>query len=345
MVLLSHLAGTRGFPLKSVPIGELGVRVFFVISGFLITSLLLQEQSRYGELSLRRFYLRRTFRIFPAYYVYLIAILGAQAIGWVALHPGDAAHAFTYTTNYHPDPPRSWWMGHTWSLAVEEQFYLLWPAVLVAVGPRRGVRAAAAFVIVAPALRLIDWYAMPSWRTMQGESFWTIGDSIAIGCVLAGARARLTKSETWRALVGSRAFAIVPAIVVAAYLASERWPLPGMLIGQTVVIVGIAACIDWALRFPSGAIGRALNTRAMVFVGTLSYSLYLWQQPFFDRRDGLAIAAFPINVSLAAACALASYFVVERPMLAARAWIEAHVMAQRSARRAPPPSQPLPIAR
>ena len=86
-----------------------------------------------------------------------------------------------------------------------------------------------------------------------------------------------------------------------------------------------------------------LNTRAAIFIGGLSYSLYLWQQPFFDRRDDLAIAAFPINVVLAIACALASYYLVERPLLSARAWIEVRVMAKREKRRVPPPSRPLPL--
>ena len=329
MVLVSHLAGTQGFPIHGLPIGELGVRVFFVISGFLITTLLLAEHRRTGDVSLRRFYLRRTFRIFPAYYAYLVVIALAAAFGAVRLFPGDAAHAFTYTTNYHPDPGRSWWMGHTWSLAVEEQFYLLWPALLVALGPRRALRAALAFVIASPIIRAIDFYGVPSWRGMEGESFWTIGDSIAIGCVLAGARVRLGLNARWINFQRSPWFALVPVGVLVCYLAGERYTLPSLVLLQTLTIAGIAACIDWALRFPDGRVGRVLNARPIVFVGVLSYSLYLWQQPFFDRRDGMAIAVFPFNVVLAISAALCSYFLVERTMLAVRERIEARWLPPR----------------
>jgi peptidoglycan/LPS O-acetylase OafA/YrhL len=346
MVLLSHLAGTRNFPLRNLPVGELGVRVFFVISGFLITTLLLTEHGRTDDISLRRFYLRRTFRIFPAYYTYLVVIVLAAALGAVRLHPGDAAHAFTYTTNYHPDPGRAWWMGHTWSLAVEEQFYLLWPALLVALGPHRALRAALVFVIVSPVIRVIDFYAVPSWRGMQGESFWTIGDSIAIGCVLAGARTRLGASERWMRALRSPWFALVPIGVLATYMTGERYTLPSLVLLQTLGIAGIAACIDWALRFPAGRVGRVLNWRPVVFVGVMSYSLYLWQQPFFDRRDGMWIAVFPLNVVLASACALGSYFLVERTMLAVRERIEARWFSSRVPSAVPsevssPVSQPL----
>jgi peptidoglycan/LPS O-acetylase OafA/YrhL len=330
IVLISHLAGTENFPIHSLPIGELGVRVFFVISGFLITTLLLAEIERYGEISLSRFYLRRTFRIFPAYYTYLLVIVGCEALGWFTLRPGDAVHAFTYTTNYHPDSVRSWWMGHTWSLAVEEQFYLLWPALLVVLGPRRGFYAALAFVCLAPLIRVADFYGMPSWREMQGESFWTVGDSIAIGCVLAVIRPKLGQNPAWLGFLRSPVFALVPIGVVACFVAGLRFNLPSMVLLQTVEIAGIAACIDWALRFPDGAVGKVLNWRPLVFVGGLSYSLYLWQQPFFNhRRAYLWFTHFPLNITFAIAAALLSYYLVEKPMLAVRERIERRVMATR----------------
>jgi len=332
MVLATHASATHGCPGPILMLGELGVRVFFVISGFLITTLLLGEIDRHGHISLGRFYLRRTFRIFPAYYAYLFAILVAVSAGWIAspaeaLHPRDALHAFTYTTNYHPH--RSWWMGHTWSLSVEEQFYLLWPAVLVLFGARSGMHAALAFVVLGPAIRLADWYGMPGWRDMQGESFWTAGDAIAIGCVLAMVRPRLERSRRWLAFQRSWLFWIVPLLLLAAYGASVRYALAGIAIGQSVTIVCIAACVDRAIRFPDGAVGRFLNCRPMIFIGTLSYSLYLWQQPFLNRHSTSFVAAFPQNLAFAVIAALASYHVIEKPFLALRERIEARVLPKR----------------
>jgi peptidoglycan/LPS O-acetylase OafA/YrhL len=113
-VLIGHVHGTRNFHLPSlldsflnaVPLAAMGVRVFFVISGFLITSLLMDEERRSGTVNLPRFYFRRTLRIFPPYYLYIGTILFAQAATFLVVRPGDVWHALTYTTNYHRD--RSW---------------------------------------------------------------------------------------------------------------------------------------------------------------------------------------------------------------------------------------------
>jgi hypothetical protein len=123
LVLFGHLLGTSGFflPLeanKHLALGELGVRVFFVISGFLITNLLLTELAAAGRIHIGRFYLRRTFRIFPPYYVFILVLALAALARWIELAPGDLFHTLTYTSNY--DATRSWNVGHTWSLSVEE---------------------------------------------------------------------------------------------------------------------------------------------------------------------------------------------------------------------------------
>jgi peptidoglycan/LPS O-acetylase OafA/YrhL len=154
LVLLDHLPGCSGFPIsleqehawKLSGVGTLGVGVFFVISGYLITTLLLRELTNRGGIDLGKFYFRRTLRIFPAYFALVGLVGGLAAAGVIQLLPGDLLHAVTYTMNYHS--PRAWWLGHAWSLAVEEQFYLLWPAVLLLFGRERGLYGALA--VVAP---------------------------------------------------------------------------------------------------------------------------------------------------------------------------------------------------
>src|SRR5262249_9000682 len=185
LVLFGHLLGTSGFFLtldfnKHLAIGELGVRVFFVISGFLITNLLLTEAAATGRIHIGRFYLRRTFRIFPPYYVFILAAALAAMAPWIELNPGDLFSTLTYTSNSHVT--RSWNVCHTWSLAVEEQFYLLWPALLVLLGGRRAVWLAALFVFAAPLIRLGLWELTVSARDGVGNRFETVADSIAVGC-------------------------------------------------------------------------------------------------------------------------------------------------------------------
>lgn len=336
LVLVSHLAGTRHFAMSAaqgntLALGELGVQVFFVISGYLITRLLLEELDRNQHISMGRFYLRRTLRIFPPYYALIAVLVGAQAAGWIALAPHDAVRAVTYTSNY--DAGRSWYIGHTWSLSVEEQFYLLWPAVIVLAGTRRAIVVAACAVLVAPVIRLGSWELMRWAGDGIGHRFETIADAIAIGCVLAGTRVWLHRSETYLRALASPWFALVPLTVLAANLLHDH-PVVYFGVGFTIVNLGVAACLDWCVTYADGRVGRLLNAAPLVFVGQMSYSLYLWQQLFLNRSSSAVAASFPLNIVLASAAALASFFVIEQPALRLRRRIEAHWKA-RAARGTP----------
>ena len=336
LVLTAHLAGTRGFPLstgagKALALGHVGVHIFFVISGFLITGLLLQELDRHGRIHLGRFYFRRTLRIFPAYYTLVLMLVMAQAAGALTLAPRDVAHAVTYTSNYAAG--RSWWLGHTWSLGVEEQFYLLWPAVLVALGARRGLRVAAAILVLTPVVRLAEVQLFPQYIGGIGARFETVADAIAIGCVLACARARLHRSAAYMRMLESPLFVLAPLLVFAGSMLGDH-PRLAYVIGQPIANVCAALVVDWAVTYPAGRLGRLLNTRALVFVGAMSYSLYLWQQPFLNRSSDGWWTAFPLNLILAVSCALGSFYAIERPSLALRGWLE----ARRKIRMTPAPA-------
>ncbi len=335
-VLFSHLAGTRGFPVSAAAanvwsLGEFGVTVFFVISGFLITGLLLDEIERTNRIRLGRFYFRRTLRIFPPYFALIFMLLAADALGWITLNSRDALHAMTYTSNYHAG--RSWFVGHTWSLSVEEQFYLLWPAVLVLARTRRALLIAAATVLIVPIIRVAEWELMRAAGDGIGVRFETVADSIAAGCVLACVRPALHRSATYRRLLASPLFIVVPVLAMAGNLMHDH-PLVAFGIGLTVMNVCLALCLDWCVTFSTGRIGRVLNAAPLVFIGWISYSLYLWQQPFLNRASAHLVAQFPLNIVLTAAAALASYYLVERPSLRWRKRIETR-------RRRPSPSPPI----
>ena len=321
-VLLGHMSGTRNFPVSlnqlvhnpAVDVANLGVRVFFVISGFLITGLLIKEEHASGTISLKRFYIRRTLRIFPAYFAFLavVALLDARHV--IAVPGSDFVHALTYTMNYAPD--RTWYVGHLWSLAVEEQFYLLWPFVFLITGTRHAWRVALAVVCLVPFIRLTESMMWPETRELIGTSFETTADALAVGCLLALSREWLFARAWYRTAMTSRW--IAPAMLVAGLALSVRYR-PAILLGQTIVNVAIAIGIDRCVRLPGGAFGRLLNLRAMVFAGTLSYSLYLWQQCFLNRSSTATLAAFPLNILGAIAAALLCYYLVEKPALRLRA--------------------------
>ena len=141
---------------------NLGVRCFFVLSGFLITTLLLEEFRENGRVSLRNFYARRTLRIFPAFYFFLFVVFVLMKRGWVApIGASSWIHAATYTMDYLGFHDRAWDLGHLWSLAVEEQFYLIWPAALVLLRPRRALWSAFAVILVVPLIRWCTWKYFP----------------------------------------------------------------------------------------------------------------------------------------------------------------------------------------
>jgi peptidoglycan/LPS O-acetylase OafA/YrhL len=334
LVLISHLAGTANFPISAAQgnfwgLGEFGVVVFFVISGFLITGLLLHEIEKTGTVHLGNFYFRRTLRIFPPYYAFLLCLLGADLVAGPLLTANDAVHALSYTANYDLD--RSWFVGHTWSLSVEEQFYLLWPAVLLFARTRRAILIAAGVVLLAPVVRVGEWELLRQYGEGIGHRFETIADAIAIGCVLAGARPALHRTRWYPRLLASPLFVAVPVIAVAANLLHDH-PLVNFAAGMTVTHIAIALCLDWCVTFHEGRVGRVLNATPLVFVGWLSYSLYLWQQPFLNRGSASPLAAFPVNIIIVVLLALTSYFLVERPALALRQRVE---RARRHGRDAP----------
>jgi peptidoglycan/LPS O-acetylase OafA/YrhL len=321
LVMFSHLLGTAGFPLgeralgAAGDLGYLGVRVFFVISGYLITLLLIAEQAKRGRISLREFYIRRAYRILPAAYALILAISLAALLGDLSLKPADVVTGVTYTTNYHYT--RSWELGHLWSLSVEEQFYLLWPALVVLFGARRIVPLSVALLVLAPVFRMIAWFHAPSPDDVVMEAYPCIMDAIAAGCLLAGARSWLDGQRWYGWLTGGWGFVLVLGAIAATQIPSDRI-LFDYIVAPSVMNVALALVVDRCVRFPGDVFGKFLNWRPIVFAGTLSYSLYLWQQPFLNHNAHAGVTVWPVNLFLAIGCALGSYYLVERPFMAIR---------------------------
>ncbi len=325
MVLYGHLSGTRGFPISTASYGDwagdvahLGVLIFFVISGFLITSLLINEKERTGSISLKRFYFRRVLRIFPAFYLFVVAVSVAALVGWFHLQGRDYVFALTYTVNYDPHAP--WQFGHLWSLSIEEQFYLLWPLGMLVLRKRHACMLAVAAVFVAPMLRAaIREYAFhvdPGTVLAHMSIFPAMFDYLASGCALALLRPWLLTRGWYLRLTASRLlWLLVPLILLI-----NRWEgfTAVMFFGAPAQNLCIVILIEAMTRHHRNLPGRFLNWSPVAALGVLSYSLYLWQQPFLNRHSDAWINAFPQNIAIALLCALLSYFVVERSFLAWR---------------------------
>jgi len=313
-----------------------GVSIFFVISGFLITHLLLREQQKTGRISLPLFYVRRFFRIMPAYYTFLICLivlprLHIHRFHWLALDGGSLKMAALFLTNYSPHSFGEW-VGHTWSLSVEEQFYLFWPLLLSLVGRQSGRWIAVALIIAAPIMRTGSWFLVP-----HNSIFWhripimlhTRVDSLMFGC----ATALFYSSASFQGMI-RRAFALrlhwaafAFMFLVSPYL--EVWSEPSIkmvappapylaLAGYSLEGLCIVLLLVWAVQNVEHPVGRLLNWKPVVHVGLISYSLYLWQQLFLVGGNPTWTGKFPLNVLCAIAMAEFSYFVIERTFLRLR---------------------------
>ena len=195
-------------------------------------------------------------------------------------------------------------------------------------GLRRGFLIAAAVVLLSPFIRVAEWELFRFAGDGVGMRFETVADSIATGCLLAGARAYLHGVPIYRRLLDSSWFVVFPALAIAGNLTHDH-PLVLFGLGMSTANVAIALCIDWAVTHHDGRIGRVLNAAPLVFIGWISYSLYLWQQPFLNRASLSPVAAFPLNLIVAVSLALVSYYVVERPALRIRKSIERAVFARK----------------
>jgi peptidoglycan/LPS O-acetylase OafA/YrhL len=277
---------------------NLGVRIFFVISGYLITTLLLKEHALTSTISLRDFYVRRAYRILPAALAFMLPVfvIFRHSLRWY-----DIAAALLYLMNFALFRP--WFLAHLWSLSVEEQFYFLWPSVLKKWYPHR-VAILAAVIALAPMYR-IGTFLLKLPDTTQ-TNFPAVADTLAVGCLLAIFAPRIPRIGRTTALL-----MLLPIGLVPLYLGTTRLhTLVLLFVLWPVMNVSIAGFLLHVVRSP----WTILNLRPVVWLGKISYSLYLWQQLFAYDRQGRAWYDLPLAVGLACL----SYYIVEQPMLRMR---------------------------
>ncbi|MEU7901938.1 acyltransferase family protein [Actinoplanes sp. NPDC049118] len=304
--------------------GYVGVDVFFVISGFLITGLLLREAGRTGTVSIPRFYARRALRLLPASTVVVVATMAASALWLPPLRLtgilSDALHTTIYAMNWRlaaigtdylnaeaePSP-----LQHFWSLAVEEQFYLVWPLLLLIV-VRRGGRGLTTVLTVVTAGSLL----FSVWQTQHNAGWAYFGAhtrawELGVGALLAVGATRLARlgSGASRALTGCG----LAAIVISAFGYTASTPFPGY--AALLPVLGTGAVIAGGCAAQSGLLGLP----ALQGIGRLSYSWYLWHWPALliaPYAFGHELATWE-NVAVALGALLLAgltYAVVENPV-------------------------------
>ena len=291
--------------------GLFGVQLFFVLSGFLITGILLRERERSGTISLRSFYNRRAHRLLPALFT-----VGAVYLVWAA--HGDATNgavgsvlrAVTYTENLDPligFVPSDGWLGHTWSLAVEEQFYLVWPLLLL-FGFRWGRKGVMVVATAGIAAALVSRVLLERKGVRTDELIhW---DALMVGCLLACRPVRVHRYLGWAAF----------SLMFGAALYVPNF-------NQWMWLASIPIC---AIALVHALETNWLKSRVLVYFGAISYGLYLWHALLL--RPGWNVV---FTVALSVAVADLSFRYIEKPFLRKKMRVEQHPAPD------PPREQPL----
>jgi peptidoglycan/LPS O-acetylase OafA/YrhL len=345
------LDGLRGVAVASVLVyhtglirgGFLGVDVFFALSGFLITSLMLEEHAATGAINLRAFYARRGLRLLPALFTFL-AVSGVYLL--VTLPPAFWPLAGTYiavVAFYVANWAGIWWyrlgiFGHTWSLAIEEQFYLVWPlAILLLLRFVRRERRVA-WLLVAMAAASVMWRVnLALGGAPERRIYWATdahSDGLLIGAAFAFFLARGGFDRFPRALRGIGAFSAIGLTAMLVTIPHNPYYAYGV---TTLAALATAVMIVAVLTESRSALSRVLETRVLVGTGRISYALYLWHFPIFHtlgvlKRPGehAPWADALLAWGLTFVAAVASYFLIERPALAYKdqfTW-RGHAMAE-----------------
>lgn len=300
-----------------------GVQMFFVLSGYLITGLLIGERDQAGSVSLWRFYVRRILRIFPAFYAFLAIMVLLVRSGWIHASLGQLVTAATYTKNYAgllttDDPLEgSWFLGHLWTLSLEEQFYLIWPLVSV-ISPRRWLRILPlAGICALPLVRVATYCLWPAQRGVVTMMFHTAADGILMGCAFAVWQQPILAWIEQRGIDSRSLLALMALPLIASPLLA--WALHGaysITIGPTLDTLCAAVLVIAVHRSANAAAARRfLELGGLQWLGRLSYSLYLWQQVFLNPFSKPWTFWWPIAIAASLTAAMVSYYGLELPIL------------------------------
>ena len=334
---MPHLDGLRAIAVLAVvafharpnwfPGGYIGVDLFFVLSGFLITSILVREYDRSGRIDFRRFYIRRALRLFPALILVCVAVVAAcwllpgMALRRESVTGAIAAATYTSSVIMASEFRDLGWMVHTWSLAVEEYFYLAWPLILLAICRKwRAHLVAAVAVLVGASIsyRLLFAFSDSSMSRIA-YALDTRSEQLLIGCLLAvsfSVFSRVPRWLSWPCVVAIALFAIAPPDLT--YMVYRFG-------GSTVIAVLVALTVAITSHHPSSGLGRVLRMAPLIWIGRRSYGIYLWNLPIVGMAQVLPVgdsAQVLIKLGLTFAIPAVSYRFVEQPFLAMKSKFE-----------------------
>ena len=299
-VIWHHTRGPLASALPVIDAGHHGVTLFFAISGFLITTLLLRERQRTGSINLKAFYIRRGLRIFPLYYgviaLYVVLVFSLERNSQVGREFFNNLPFFlTYTSNWFVPLEGRVIFYFAWSLAAEEQFYLVWPGI------QKLMRPPYAIVLVASAVVLVaiaPWIASNYLSTEKSfvlKVITSVPLAICIGVLLAHALHFKKSFHVLNSIFGSR---FSSSVWMLLFLAVLNWPAAPMIIVHTFAVLLVGACT----YREDHILADVLKSRALAYVGTVSYGVYLLhmlvKNAVMKAASGFGFEVAPIGIFL-----------------------------------------------
>ena len=305
--------------LKLTAIGILGVKIFFVLSGFLITTLLIKEKIKYGRLDLKNFFIRRALRIIPVLYLYIIVVFLVNHFSSLNLSLSNFVGPLLYINNFN-FLSGTWITGHTWSLAVEEQFYLIWPFIFRYI--KNSLLICLIIILVIPFFKIVQ-YTNPQIENYILAPFFVPASSIFSGALVsllcfnpnAISKLIIIKNFNFIAFI----FAII--VIYSIYYLSIKGLYGTLLLPLGNILTDFSICymILFSILRKDHFIFRILNSKILIQIGVISYSLYIWQQLFIIPKGNYPVLEqylySPLNLLLVFVTGFLSYHFFEKPFL------------------------------
>ena len=322
LVILTHLDLLARLP--SIPFiknrfwhlisGETGVNLFFVLSGFLITSIILNEKITTGKINILHFFVRRCIRLLPPLILFYAMIISISMLGLIPIPIEAILYAFFYVYNFVPNQFYVYELGHIWSLSVEEQYYLTWPFVLYFVNKFWKITFLFFLAICSSVLAIIYFPSIQEFQNYRPLRFFIP----AIAPILLGSFAAILNLRFKHKMTHfSQNEILWPAIILVLYFFPLYAPLFLFGMIHLVQALGFSFMLLWIVNHQESSTIKLLEFSVVKYIGTISYGLYVFQGLFLRTGGGGEswVHHFPYNILLAFLCAILSYELVEKRTL------------------------------
>jgi peptidoglycan/LPS O-acetylase OafA/YrhL len=289
-VIIHHIYFYEKFWTNDIDLGRIGVHIFFVISGFLITTLLIKEKISNGNINLKSFYIRRAFRILPVLFLFLFTLMLLNKLFSLEISGLSFFTSFFFLGNLGIDTNETWYTGHFWSLAIEEQFYLIFPFLLYKLDIKKYRNVLILLILIIPVLNSLYWSNSPFFHSSKAikQVAFIVATLFSQGtlAILAGSLCSIfafSYQDIIKKMLQIKWLGIFMFLI--ALLVRFKFPESSFILLVFDFLIGIVIIVNLNKE---SFFTVVLDNFIMVRIGILSYSLYVWQQIFTNNQPWMS---------------------------------------------------------